>query len=167
MFGLCVALLFLSICIPKLHTRWWYFKVSVFLFYFFYGYLSYSIFIASNYNARLPSGKETPCQYRWHRDTGLIPGPRRSPGGGSGNPLQHSCLGNSMVRGAWRATVHGATESQTRLSTHTHTCPLKILAKLSYCRLIWDIQMPVSHEHVKRHMNDSNASLWCFESKAV
>ena len=35
------------------------------------------------------------------------PGSGRSPGGGNGNPLQYSCLGNSMDRGAWRATVHG------------------------------------------------------------
>ena len=40
-------------------------------------------------------------------DRGLIPGPWRSPGGGNGNPLQHSCLENSMDRGAWWATVHG------------------------------------------------------------
>ena len=49
-------------------------------------------------------------------DPGSIPGSRRSPGGGSGNPLQYSCLGNPMDRGAWRATVHGVTNSQTRLS---------------------------------------------------
>ena len=36
-----------------------------------------------------------------------IPGSGRSPGGGNGNPLQYSCLGNPMERGAWRATVHG------------------------------------------------------------
>ena len=35
------------------------------------------------------------------RDTGLIPGSGRSPGGGHGNPLQYSCLGNPMDRGAW------------------------------------------------------------------
>ena len=40
-------------------------------------------------------------------DVGLIPGSGRSPGEGNGYPLQHSCLGNSMDRGAWRATVHG------------------------------------------------------------
>ena len=40
------------------------------------------------------------------RDTGLIPGLRRSPGGGHGNPLQYSCLENSMDREAWWATVH-------------------------------------------------------------
>ena len=40
-------------------------------------------------------------------DTGLIPGSGRSSGVGNGNPLQTSCLENSMDRGAWRATVHG------------------------------------------------------------
>ena len=52
-------------------------------------------------------------------DEGLILGWGRCPGGGNGNPLQCSCLGNPMDRGAWRATVHGVTKSQTglRLST--------------------------------------------------
>ena len=42
-------------------------------------------------------------------DTGSIPGLRRSPGEGNGNPLQYSCHSDQypMVRGAWRATVHG------------------------------------------------------------
>ena len=40
-------------------------------------------------------------------DLGLIPVLGRSPGEGNGNPLQYSCLENSMDRGAWRATVHG------------------------------------------------------------
>jgi len=39
-------------------------------------------------------------------DTSLIPGSRRFPGGGHGNPLQYSHLENSMNRGAWWATVH-------------------------------------------------------------
>ena len=49
------------------------------------------------------------------RDAGLIPGWGRSPGVGNRNPLQYSCLENSMDRGAWQATVHGVTKSQTRL----------------------------------------------------
>ena len=53
------------------------------------------------------------------RDVGLTPGSGRSPGVGNGNPLQYSCLKNSMDRGAWRATVHGAAKSQTWLSTYT------------------------------------------------
>ena len=43
-------------------------------------------------------------------DRGLIPGLGRSPGGGNGNSLQYSCLGNPMDRGAWWATVHGVTK---------------------------------------------------------
>ena len=45
---------------------------------------------------------------------GLIPGSEDSPGGGGyGNPLQYSCLENPMDRGAWRATIHAVTKSQT------------------------------------------------------
>ena len=44
------------------------------------------------------------------RDMGLIPGLERSPGEGNGNPLQYSCLENSMDRGAWQALVHGVTK---------------------------------------------------------
>ena len=46
---------------------------------------------------------------------GSIPGLRRPPGGGNGNPLQYFCLENPMDRGAWQATVHGVTRSQTQL----------------------------------------------------
>ena len=44
------------------------------------------------------------------RDAGSIPGSGRSPGGGNGNPLQYSCLGNSIDRGAWWAAVYGFTK---------------------------------------------------------
>ena len=46
-------------------------------------------------------------------DTGSIPGLGRSPGGGHGNPHQFSCQEKSMDRGAWWATFHGVTESDT------------------------------------------------------
>ena len=46
-------------------------------------------------------------------DVGSVSGSGRSPGEGNGNPLQCSCLENPMDRGAWRATVHGVTESDT------------------------------------------------------
>ena len=49
-------------------------------------------------------------------DVGSTPGSGRSSGEGHGNPLQYSCPENPMDRGAWRATVHGVTKSQTRLS---------------------------------------------------
>ena len=47
------------------------------------------------------------------RDTGLIPGSERFAGEGNGNPLQYSCMENSMDRGAWWATVHGVAKSWT------------------------------------------------------
>ena len=67
------------------------------------------------------SGKEQTFQCRRHKRQ--IPGSGRSPGGGHGNPLLYSCLGNPMDRETWWATVHGVAKSQTqlkRLNTHTH-----------------------------------------------
>ena len=66
--------------------------------------------------------KNLPAQAGDKRYMGLIPGLGRSPGGGHGNPLQHSCLENLMDRGSWRATVHRVTKSQTQgnLAQHTH-----------------------------------------------
>ena len=58
------------------------------------------------------SGKEPTCQAEGDiSDAGSITGSGRSPGVGNGNPLQYSCLENSMDRGAWQATVHGVSES--------------------------------------------------------
>ena len=60
----------------------------------------------ASYRHELPkwlSGKEFAC---YAGDMGLILGWRRSPGEGNGNPIQYSCLGNPMDRGAWWATVH-------------------------------------------------------------
>ena len=58
-------------------------------------------------------GKESACSAG---GPGLIPGSGRSPGEGHGYTLQDSCLENPVEGGAWRATVHGVTKSQTRLS---------------------------------------------------
>ena len=49
-------------------------------------------------------------------DMDSIPGLGRSPGEKNGNPVQYSCLENSMDRGVWPATVHGITKSQIQLS---------------------------------------------------
>ena len=49
------------------------------------------------------------------RDMDLIPGSGRPPGEGNGNPLQYSCLENSLDRGAWRDIDHGMAKSWTRL----------------------------------------------------
>ena len=56
------------------------------------------------------SGKELTCQTG---DLGSIPGLGRSSGEGNGDPLQYSCLENSMDRGAWWAIVHGVAQSWT------------------------------------------------------
>ena len=52
-------------------------------------------------------------------DSSLILGSGRSPGEGNGNPLQYSCLEDSMDKGAWGVTVHGVTKSGTQLSDWT------------------------------------------------
>ena len=72
-------------------------------------------------------GKESACNAG---DPGLIPGSGRSLGGGNGNPLQYSCLGNTMNRGAWKATVLGVAKSQTQL---------KNLAQLSLFCLVFKL----------------------------
>ena len=59
--------------------------------------------------------KNPPANGGYVRDTGLIPGLGRSPGGGKGTLLQDSCLENPKDRGAWRATFHRVTKSQTQL----------------------------------------------------
>ena len=63
-------------------------------------------------------GKASACIVE---DLGLIPGLERSPGEGNGNPLQYSCLENSMDGGAWNATVHGVAKNWTQLNDFTFT----------------------------------------------
>ena len=76
-------------------------------------------------------------------DLGLSPGLRRSPGGGHGNPLQYSCLGNPKDREAWWATVHGVTKIRTWLRTahiiriqneETHFFSYRIVQLSSICK---------------------------------
>ena len=82
-----------------------YLKILVFLIYIYVGFPGGS------------DGKASACNAE---DPGSIPGSGRSPAEGNGNPLQYSCLENSMDGGAWWATVHGITKSQTRLSNFTY-----------------------------------------------
>ena len=63
--------------------------------------------------------KNSPANAGDTRDVGSIPGLERSSGGGNGNPLQYSCLGNPMDRlefPIWWASAHGVTKSQIQLS---------------------------------------------------
>ena len=74
------------------------------------------------------------------RDTGSILGLGRFLGGRHGNPLQYPCLENSMDRGVWQATAHGATKSWTRLSTQR--CRLKNDYKKSHAFLHTNNEQP-------------------------
>ena len=94
--------------------------------------------INSSLNLGFPcvsNGKVSACNAG---DGGSIPGLVRSPGKGNGNPLQYSCLENSMDKGVWWATVHGVTKSQTWLtSSHTHTHIPKTCSEQAWC--CWDL----------------------------
>ena len=74
-------------------------------------------------------------------DVGSIPGLGRSPEGGNGNPLQYSCLENSMDRGALKATIHGVANSRTRLNgfTSLHTIILEKEMATHSSILAWEI----------------------------
>ena len=93
-------------------------------------------------------GKESACSAG---DPGLIPGSGRSPGEGNDNPLQYSCLENSMDRGAWRATVHGVTKGRTRLKQPSmHSCTFQASVHLVYLykvfiRFPYVISCPCQH----------------------
>ena len=90
------------------------FHLSVFLHY----YLTVIITIALCKVPCSSAGKESACNAE---DLGVIPGLGRSPGEGNGNPVQYSCLENSMDRGAWRASICVVTKRWTQLVTNTFT----------------------------------------------
>ena len=73
--------------------------------------------------------KNLPANAGDTRDSGLIPGSGRSPGEGHWNPLQYSCLENSLDRGAWQAIVHRVAQSRTRLSDSPFTFHCHALEK--------------------------------------
>ena len=89
----------------------------------------YSYFWASQV---VPVLKNLPASAGDIRDTGLISGSGRCPGGGHGSPFQYSCLHSPMDRGAWWATVYRVTKSQTRLkqlNTHARSLTFNIKSK--------------------------------------
>ena len=73
--------------------------------------------------------KNLPAETEDAGDSGLIPGSGRPPEMGHGNPLHYSCLENPVDRGAWWATVHRVTKSQTRLSDEVVSCTYDRLRK--------------------------------------
>jgi len=66
------------------------------------------------------------------RDAGSIPGLERLPGEGNGNPLQYSCLGNLMDRGAWWTTVHRVAKVRHDLATKTTETACSNIARWSF-----------------------------------
>ena len=72
--------------------------------------------VITNVVFRFPGGSDGKVSVCNAGDTGSIPGSGRSPGERNGNPLQYSCLENTMDEGAWQATVHGVAKSRTRLN---------------------------------------------------
>ena len=90
----------------------------------------WSSFVLGTYYLRgfpgASGGKASACNAR---DPAPIPGSGRSPGEGNGNPLQYSCLENSIDGGAWWATVHAIPKSRTRLSDITFTFHFHALEK--------------------------------------
>ena len=85
------------------------------LFILFYGLVT-SIFRAFEVTLMV---KNVPANAGDARDWDLIPGSGGSPGGGSGSPVQYSCQGDPMHRGAWRVRINGVAKRQTRLSEHS------------------------------------------------
>ena len=107
------SLLFIHIYIHKYINKQIYIYLYIYIYTFIYFYLTVQGFPDGS------DGQESACNAG---DPSSIPESGRSPGEGNGNPLQYSCLENSMDRGAWQATVHGVAKSQTRLSDqHAHT----------------------------------------------
>ena len=83
-------------------------------------------FLRASQVALVLKKKKKTMQETWEV-VGSIPGSRRSPGEGNGNPLQYSCLENPMDRGAWRSMVHRVAKSRAalkRLSTAQHSADL-------------------------------------------
>ena len=74
---------------------------------------------------------------------GLIPGSGRSPGEGNGNPLQYSCLENSMDGGVWWATVHEVAKSWTRLTDFTFIFPFSVFWGIAHQEMSRPAQQPV------------------------
>ena len=84
-------------------------------------------------------GKASACNMG---DLGSIPGLGRSPGEGSGNPLQYSGLENSMDRGAWLATVHGVSKSRSQRRNFTFAFHFRGIRRAELRRFVLAWRIP-------------------------
>ena len=115
---LCCPLLLLSSIFPSIsyYAQYAHFSkttsllhnMNFNLIWIFLGFSVVNIYILIHKG--FPGGSEVKNPPANARDAVSIPGSGWSPGERNGNPLQYSCLGNPMDRGAWRATVHGITK---------------------------------------------------------
>ena len=101
--------------------------------------------------------KNLPANARDSGDMGFPPGLERILGGGNGNPLQYSCLENPMDRGAWRATGHWVTESDT-------TEQLSIFDNLSQTMVSPSIVTWPNASALQTHYHFPNTQFYCFLS---
>ena len=95
--------------------------------------------------------KNPPADSGEAKDAGLIPGSGSFPGEGNGNPLQHSCLENSMDRGVWQATVHGGHKESDMTEQHPQGCTPQNLLHCVRCT-VHSKQQAFSVTHINTHM---------------
>ena len=122
--------------------------------------------------------KNPPAKAGDSRDAGLKLRSRRSPGEGNGNPLQYSCLENYMDGGAWWATVHGVTKSQTRFQLHFHfhtpylgwgSQKIGIIIEITICSLVPILLLFVltARESVSLSVVSDSVTLWTVVHQAL
>ena len=99
--------------------------------------------------------KDSAYQCRRHKGPGFYPLVGSPPGGGNGKPLQYSCLENSMDRGAWWATAHGVTESDTAERTHRgYQCMYNWIMSLdTFSNATWSIKYMPKYKFNKKKIN--------------
>ena len=98
-------------------------------------------------------------------NTGSISGLRRSSGEGNGSPLQYSCLGNPMDRGAWCATDRGLKESDTAQQLNNNKSRAKISLNINRKNAIWELQLqPMTVEFELAHeLRSLIPNLWILD----
>ena len=117
-----------------------------------------------NTHMAFPGGsvvKESTCQCRRH---GFDPSLGRSPGERNGNPLQYSCLGNSMDTEAWRATVYGSSKRvghnwTANTSTFSHTHTHRTIFQVSHTHTYMHTQNIIMDTHTQNIIMDPMISL--------